>query len=1063
MTQQLANTSSFQEHMEIEHQDYKLIIEKRLSSGFTSEVFKGTLYNPNDPNGEKIVVAIKVMRSLEYAAAQRLFQEEGMTLSLLMSIEKEWNAQEEQDPPIKVAPVYYGMSEWNGHPYLVMEFIHGRQIPDLLREYGHLNEHDAARIAWQLYHLLNILHVKLQKTYIDLKFDNLWWVEGEDGSPGYLKVTDLGTLDSIREKQESARLRSIKRDLLLAGVYLCGMVSGKILRYSYGELLEQATPVIHKTDVSWETQQLLRWLLHPNPEARPQSAAEVEDRLKWLVDCWDKDPQNLLSIAENNLSRARGSEDGNEVNKFARKARVALGVLHKKMAGQFTPEADSLLEQVNEVLKSSDYLERGMALFMGRSYKEALSLFETGYEWADTPARLRQWAVLTRLAMEADSEQFDPVKEEWVAILELMNAGDLHAAEIRIRELHQFEGMVAYQSLLAECVMNIAMENAHREHANQHYRQAAEHYRAALNAQKQMLYSEKVMQNETGDIRPYAEDMERRSRGDEDGLRMMRDVLQRLSENPPVTQLNEWGEIAAEQDQASIEDGISAGSKSQLSDTERGIEADVEEAFSITLDRFAFSRLLGEAIYQSINQHQFLLAYRLALIGSRENPPVNDLDTARVVANDFWNANRAFIEKRHDTVTQILAGLLFKAIPGREDVITGTARWFLSRMKAEAEQTNRPDLFRQSAELARSLKEDDLALQFIKTSEDIETREKDKATKIVDEHIQWMSTMLYLEDPQGVSQHLADRTAPASFQLIASRLKEVAARMVECRRVAEPLNYRLDEINEIADNLAAIQTRVQKDRENDAQFHELEEKTLADLKRQRSRIEELEQIPQQVEQLGISNASLQSLSIDISQNQIRFLEGCYQYLQRYQLELELVKGYIEWVVPRINHVGVETLETILKQVQEQLNFALRQLDEVKQLLNQGNLNEARAQLTSLEAEYGRTPEWKGLKDQISKVDAWRAWVEENTLVLGQGLFDEGILKTLETYKESGIPLVYLQDRLVHQYLDECLKSLGNKYKELDKNDPQFFKIVKRAIRVMELQKFYQAGNAGGKA
>ncbi len=47
----------------------------------------------------------------------------------------------------------------------------------------------------------------------------------------------------------------------------------------------------------------------------------------------------------------------------------------------------------------------------------------------------------------------------------------------------------------------------------------------------------------------------------------------------------------------------------------------------------------------------------------------------------------------------------------------------------------------------------------------------------------------------GVSQHLANRTAYDSFSTDCQPPEEVAARMVECRRVAEPLNYRLDEIN----------------------------------------------------------------------------------------------------------------------------------------------------------------------------------------------------------------------------------------------------------------------------
>ncbi len=158
MTQQLANTSSFQEHMEIEHQDYKLIIEKQI--WFYQQSVRAHFIIPMTQMGKKLLWQSRLYVARMYCPKD--FSRKGATLSLLMSIEKEWNAQEEQDH-IKVAPVYLWDVRVERHTYLLMEFIHGRQIPDLLREYGHLNEHDAARIAWQLYHLLNILRVKYKR------------------------------------------------------------------------------------------------------------------------------------------------------------------------------------------------------------------------------------------------------------------------------------------------------------------------------------------------------------------------------------------------------------------------------------------------------------------------------------------------------------------------------------------------------------------------------------------------------------------------------------------------------------------------------------------------------------------------------------------------------------------------------------------------------------------------------------------------------------------------------------------------------------------------------------
>ncbi len=80
---------------------------------------------------------------------------------------------------------------------------------------------------------------------------------------------------------------------------------------------------------------------------------------------------------------------------------------------------------------------------------------------------------------------------------------------------------------------------------------------------------------------------------------------------------------------------------------------------------------------------------------------------------------------------------------------------------------------------------------------------------------------------------------------------------------------------------------------------------------------------------------------------------------------------------------------------------------------------------------------------------------------GKGLFDERYSRRSKRIR-SGIPLVYLQDRLVHQYLDECFKKVwAINIKNSTKMIPNSLKGILK-IRVMELQKFYQA-KCGGKA
>ncbi len=507
----------------------RLRIIKQLSTGLTGEVYKAQLLNEDE---SVIDVAVKAMKQLEFAMARQLFEQESQTLAMMQGYEEE--AGKKERLALKVAPAYYGRSQFNDVPYFVMEFIKGVELPHLLETQadGKLPEAQALTLAWHLYRTLDIMHTRLKKTYIDLKFEDLWLVSDTDNDGGQLKLTDFGTLEDVKESQ-----RGVKRDLLLAAVYLFTMLTGHTLDYSLGRLQEPAEHHIRQYGVgmSWGTRQLLFRTLHRNQDVRPTNAAEVANELRILVNFWNQPAEQLLNIAEVNLGRAEDNPDGEKVRNYATRARAALaiaGYLGVSNEGMF----HTLIERAENILALSSYRRRGRTLFDDGDYQRARQVFEEGMHWSDDPGVLRRWAYAARIGEEIGegSKLYDQYSQIVVTAVKRLNEGKLQDAwdilEQLPRDMRTATGYVALQveyeqltnreraqEILEEIGDDGITEDRHYDasvdpYVDTHYKAAAEAYGEAWGFLKQLPDFDFVRAEEIGDLRPMIERLEKRDR-----------------------------------------------------------------------------------------------------------------------------------------------------------------------------------------------------------------------------------------------------------------------------------------------------------------------------------------------------------------------------------------------------------------------------------------------------------------------------------------------------------------------------------------------------------------------
>ncbi|MBI9045912.1 MAG: protein kinase [Anaerolineaceae bacterium] len=489
----------------------ELILDKEVGSGLTGVVYKGLLQNGT---GEKDTVAVKAMKA-EYESNLSV---EASTLSEFNQLEGKRIKPGEAD--ILISPKFYGVGEYGETKYLVMEFIQGEFVSDLLlkAEQGCFSEKMGLTIAWQLFYFLDILHTSMKKTYADFKSENIWWLPNEAqlsvnlneeiNENGQIKITDLGTLADLQENAVISGNPNI--DLMKSGILMLRIFTGYDLKYSIYGLEERVVPVLEKLPISWGVKQIFRKLLHRNETLRFQSAAEVWNEFYNLQDFWNTSSDDLFEKADRNLQKASVllPEDRDKTLKFARAARVMLGVI--KARGMIGPLEKylALEQQAEKLLAQGDHLSIGKGLLSGSSFLKAREQFELGMQASDDTAGLRRWSYLAMIGENISSGLFREKESEFSRVIELMQSEDYESALRRLENFSpDFVEQQGLKALKADCGLFISLKAAESARDSGDFSLASDEYDKGLNFLKDLPYHEVIIEEEIGDIHTKSENL----------------------------------------------------------------------------------------------------------------------------------------------------------------------------------------------------------------------------------------------------------------------------------------------------------------------------------------------------------------------------------------------------------------------------------------------------------------------------------------------------------------------------------------------------------------------------
>jgi len=965
---------------ELDFNGRALQINKYIGEGFTGVVYEGSLEVLDAP----VRVAVKAMKPLDIPEAVERFKQEGITLTFLMEMEKEANKR--QQIPLKIAPVYYGMSKYDDTDYIVMEFVEGIQLPDLLVREHHLSEEDALTIAWHFYRILDILHSQIHESFVDLKLENLWWVEDKDKQNGHLKITDLGTLAEIKPGAHS--FSGVERDLLLAAIILFNLLTGYLLRYSIYGLKERVAPLIRKFPMSWGTQRILYRALHRNPDRRYKNAADIEEELNTLVNFWGYSDERLYDIANENLIEASKKKISNqESNKLARRARSALGVIETRQTAFNPTGVQRAIDQAENILSKGDFLRIGIDLFMGGSYQDALDNFNEGKDWSDDPAVYRRWGYLTSAMMgtHIPAELFEEKREETKQALDMMNEGFWDAAKQRWESLSDYLNPNGLNALIADCDLFENMGLAEKAKGEDHFGKAAQHYKLALDLLQLLPDSDFVKKVELGDLLRMSEKMTwlQNTRGEAkqafiDGHQLMADK----EIDKAITRFNdafshdpEYPKLAQELQRASDQALQGMNFRASLQILYFGMKSPTVSKQLAGSWRMVQNLSIVQGAFEARDYDRFVNASRTTIVENKEN----------VFA---ITAVKSMLLEAVDTATQMNRSDLLLDIHALILLLPGAESIWADQVRAKAD-----------------------SLQFVQNQEKKNT---------IDRNLTLATCLIYLGDPEwagGTADIMPIIEIEKNFANRKTSLLKANQLLGDASIIGYSIGYRGDKIEELKTRVAQ---KLQELPELSEGYQKTYEHTSQEIKGEITyRLEHFQNLHKwnvQGIQFGLDYEIQNVINRQLESDLTQIIILAHQYLSRIDQDDEYVNQILEQVTQKLNRFGVNGWQSLSEIANQNISQIQSESDQAKTYLRNGNLDEASAKIDRLLKSYPTSKDLIELKKNVIQTINFREWQDLHKEALSQGKPNSELVKQINSYIDTSIARFYWINSATINYL-----------------------------------------------
>lgn len=993
-----------------------LQIVKRVGEGYTSVVYEGKIFLHADDApelGEK--VAVKAFKPYMDRDA---FRQEDRTLWDLTRLEpiaaKDFELDEDEPPRLgiewHVSPHYYGSATYASSenpedqvPFIVMEYITGKEIPDLISRYGKMPEKDAILVMRDFFFILDILHTRLKKTLMDMKFENLWWQE--TASRGRVRVMDLGTLSDL--KPTARYFGNSRLDLMRAGIIFFRMLTGYGLAYSVEGLKEVVEPLLKQYPMSWGTRRMVRRLLHWKEEQRYTEAAEVFGELKNMSAYWTMNDEELLNQALQKIDQAKeyhqeiqqsGEEEEAEEPPFAYQARSMLGVIESR--NDILDEAvQRAIRQAEEELSIEDFLRTGRKFLDGGSYPKAVEHFKKGMYYSDESAALRRWYYVASAAVDLRSDLFTLVSPTINRAVERMNRGEFAEALLEFRYLPENVSASPWiQALAADCELYQAYQAAQKAEKSGRYQDAAQAYEKAQTQLARLPNPEDVVVQELGDLTVRMVDMQHLEATLGEAERLLPGALEKVNQHDYPGALALFEEIR---------------------------EKDPRNP--------SLQAQLATAVESAAKEMRFVDAERLIHF-ALQRPGYDDAMVARKalvqrLAKAAWHQSLGEIELFCQQASEML-----RANPANETVVS-VLRRLIEKTETILKEAHQPAKLALLKDAVAALPGDNQEWQdrIDKVVGELTEKGKGPLRKVVDELMTIATQLMSMTDHDNAAVLSKNTSLPEIIYLLGKRKDaylRAASLLEDAARISTSIGYRFNEVTVLraaaGEKIAAVETTEQGVEE----AYERKRRDALETVRQRWQIaQEAYQYKQAMPDWLPEETKT---AIKVGHNtlaQLAFISA-HGYLQRYDEQDEAVKEILVKASAILDRRGETDWDELCKHAAAHIQVIRSEFEEANRLFSEGNYEAAAAVADRLAETYGSSDQLKNLKAGIARAAAFAVWQREHTAGLQAGKYDPALVESIGGYWSGQLPAVYWKNCPARKYLKNVLDNIKIEFQSL---------------------------------
>ncbi|MBL7162507.1 MAG: hypothetical protein ISS57_07860, partial [Anaerolineales bacterium] len=387
------------EGFKFEWNGHKIVIDRRLGEGLTSDVYRAQ-YDGN-------AIVIKALKEASSDTVQEFFMSEGRNIT---SVSNQWRRQ--YPDKAQIVPEFFGGDQKSVPPFLLMEFIPGTEIKNVVGEQGPLSEPKALALAAQMACMFDVLHNGLNRSYSDIKYENFWMVENEEypDLPD-LKVTDWNVM---HEKTPE----SVSRDLFYSSLYIYAMLTGVMPQFSMGRLSSSLEQAERFTQLTIGMQVFLRKALHNNIERRYASIEDWAAAINDLFEVWQQSPAQLNYSANKAVTEGAELKESGDLKLAGEKFRRALMLLEisgQKGKGKNEVAWQALWDRNQKELEAASHFQQGITFLKSTNFTQAMEVFGEGADFTPVGGEdLRRWYWLASAAYEMGKDQFRILRQRGI-------------------------------------------------------------------------------------------------------------------------------------------------------------------------------------------------------------------------------------------------------------------------------------------------------------------------------------------------------------------------------------------------------------------------------------------------------------------------------------------------------------------------------------------------------------------------------------------------------------------------------------------------------------------------